>query len=375
MNSKTPYDITYHLVGEQAIPIYMGIKLFPAHRHILIGSSKTQSVIKSLKQELPGIFIEFIEIPAFNIKAAAQLIHTSLAEQTSQLSTNPRILFNLTGGTKLMFVAAYSVAVQHQHTPVYVDTNNKRIDYISGSFQTESFPPVFDSVEPFIRLSGDVIKDDGKTPPSSELKELIPLCLNSSELREFQTILSKNREQYATSKEPFEIKGRSKSKQCCFKKGPNNHWKLSLDSGTLEGTGNIETIFQIVSGVWFEILCYEQLASAYKSGLIKDLRINLKTNWKGEHSESSSEAQELDICFTDGYELTIIECKAGNLTQAHIQKLENLVSKYGGAMGKGILAANYKPWGNTLKRLKNTRNISIISDENARTTLKESLHL
>jgi hypothetical protein len=78
------------------------------------------------------------------------------------------------------------------------------------------------------------------------------------------------------------------------------------------------------------------------AGVIQDLRINVKLNLNLEESKGYSsfgvEYNELDITFTDGYSLYIVECKAGNVTQEQVMKLQNLVRFYGGIEGRGIVA-------------------------------------
>jgi hypothetical protein len=52
---------------------------------------------------------------------------------------------------------------------------------------------------------------------------------------------------------------------------------------------------------------------------------------------------ELDVMFTDGRSLYIAECKAGNVTQEQVMKLQNLVRFYGGVEGRGIVACCFPP--------------------------------
>jgi hypothetical protein len=57
----------------------------------------------------------------------------------------------------------------------------------------------------------------------------------------------------------------------------------------------------------------------------------------------SASYNELDVVFTDGYSLYIVECKAGDVTQEQVMKLQNLVRFYGGVEGRGILASCFPP--------------------------------
>jgi len=102
-----------------------------------------------------------------------------------------------------------------------------------------------------------------------------------------------------------------------------------------------------LSGGWFEEYTYMQFKPYKDAGVIKDLRINLKLRL----SETTSshfpdwrqDYNELDVVFTDGHSLYIVECKAGNITQDQVMKLQNLVRYYGGVGGRGIIASCFEP--------------------------------
>ena len=114
------------------------------------------------------------------------------------------------------------------------------------------------------------------------------------------------------------------------------------------------------------------------SGSIKDLRIGLEVSFKeGSPSNSSlgfSEQlssllgdtyQELDITFTDGRRLYVIECKAGNVNSEHIMKLQNIIRYFGGIEGRAVLASCFEP-GNKIvkKKIDDSKNIHAVSGNN-----------
>jgi len=109
-----------------------------------------------------------------------------------------------------------------------------------------------------------------------------------------------------------------------------------------------------LSGGWFEEYVYAQCKPYEEKGIIKDLRINVKLEldqaYSGGISERSSEHNELDITFTDGYSLYIVECKAGKVTQEQVMKLQNLVRFYGGVEGRGIVACCFPPSAESVRK-------------------------
>jgi hypothetical protein len=109
-----------------------------------------------------------------------------------------------------------------------------------------------------------------------------------------------------------------------------------------------------LSGGWFEEFVYLQCKPYEDAGVIQDLRINVRLNLKQEkgwnHLSRGVEYNELDITFTDGYSLYIVECKAGNVTQEQVMKLQNLVRFYGGIEGRGIVACCVQPNTESVKK-------------------------
>jgi hypothetical protein len=114
-----------------------------------------------------------------------------------------------------------------------------------------------------------------------------------------------------------------------------------------------------LSGGWFEEFVYLQCKPYEDAGVIQDLRINVKLNLKQEnawgYSSFGVEYNELDITFTDGYSLYIVECKAGNVTQEQVMKLQNLVRFYGGIEGRGIVACCVPPNTESAKKKSDAR--------------------
>ena len=79
-----------------------------------------------------------------------------------------------------------------------------------------------------------------------------------------------------------------------------------------------------------------KLQPLVEAGLIMDMRIGLTVSFKEDGTDKSSSSfgelsnlfgdtyQELDITFTDGRRLYVIECKAGKVISEHIMKLQIL---------------------------------------------------
>ncbi len=112
------------LVGEQPIPNLLPILYLKPDQNLLVhsafeGSRRAAKRLKSLAEEF-GVTTHFLELKdAYNpIRIRSQLLET-LKDQTD-------LIFNLTGGTKLMVIAAYEAARELNASCVYYQTEGPR---------------------------------------------------------------------------------------------------------------------------------------------------------------------------------------------------------------------------------------------------------
>ncbi|OQX00234.1 MAG: hypothetical protein BWK74_00005, partial [Desulfobacteraceae bacterium A6] len=131
-------------------------------------------------------------------------------------------------------------------------------------------------------------------------------------------------------------------------------------------------------GGWLEEYTYLRLQPLVKKGWIKDLRIGLEVSFKEDPPDNVSLGyreqlssllgdtyQELDIAFTDGRRLYVIECKAGNVNSEHVMKLQNIVRYFGGIEGRAILASCFYPQNKVVrKKIDDSKNLQAVSGNN-----------
>lgn len=106
------------LVGEQPIPNLLPIRALCPQRVLFVHTgSKTRGtepvarrIARLVEQETKP---DFVAVPPYNLLAARQKINDRLAEPA---------IFNLTGGTKMMALAAYALAVEQNAPFVYLRT-------------------------------------------------------------------------------------------------------------------------------------------------------------------------------------------------------------------------------------------------------------
>src|SRR5205814_306814 len=103
------------LVGDQPLPNFLAVRHFHYDKVLLVYTRETQTQYKYLKAALQKEAlekVEGVETEAFYINQIAQ----RLDEELTYLGlddASEQLVFNLTGGTKAMSLAAFQVAQLH----------------------------------------------------------------------------------------------------------------------------------------------------------------------------------------------------------------------------------------------------------------------
>lgn len=359
------FDVIIHLAGEQAVPNYMAVKLSDAWRHILLTTTRTNQQYSLLSNicSSPESEISHVEVPATDY-AGIKGILSEIPDLQGK-----RVGINLTGGTKPMFAAALDCCREFGYTPFYFDTQERMIVFFSGDFLKIPMPRVFESVEEFAQLGKYRIK--GEVKRSGDLsegrRELVKLFWQDKDwVRRVIADFSK-----ATDKK---YQNQKENPPDCYltalklilKPHPKNKmgealaraWEAEFPTQKCDW----RNAARFGAGEWFEEWLLLQFANSKRNSTFIDLCSNVSLSYAD--GDASRSAQEIDVAFTDGYLLTLIECKAGTVKQEHIQKLENLRRQIGGAMGRGFLCAINSQNQIIMDRVKNG-SVSLICGDTA----------
>ncbi|MDB4542835.1 DUF1887 family CARF protein [bacterium] len=356
-NNAAPFDVIFHLFGEQRMPVLLGILQFKSKKHVFINS-------KDFPAEIMKGFIGnagFNEIPVDPYDP--EDVRASILNALAKMPKDIKVGFNLTGGTKLMYAGALAACRKVNATPFYFNSRNDRVVFLND-FETEPTKPIT-SVETFISLNGSglSISKPGywNDIPGIKSPERRRLTLKLWETRSKIAILYKELRSYNDGTKPFSVSNKHISAKLT-----NSHRAEVCISGENFCFENWPTLARYLSGGWLEEYVYIILEPFVKSGKIRDLRIGLEISFKQPISPEEPTGfreqlgsligetyQELDVVFTDGKRLYIVECKAGNLTSEQVMKLQNVVRYFGGIEGQGILASCFPPNGKVVRRKVN----------------------
>ncbi len=330
------YDLVIHLLGEQTIPVFFGMRQFSAKENLLLTTKEYEAQAQRLARITSTRMTPVVIADPFRPSDTRKAI----TKQVAALAPGAKVAVNMTGGTKLMFAGALSACWELGLEPFYVEIKNHNIILLRDGRQ---IPFVgISNVEDFIRAVGFSTVSTGRWPrdPEHRQNQSLPEAAKIWAKRNCLPGLYRARE-FQDFSYRWERSG--------FRSEFSYSWKFGQISINSDGAGQIvlenETVhgnFRVLAGRWLEEFLYSLLRPLESEGTIRDLRVGLEPGYLNDSNMTSNGiAQEFDCAFTDGKRLWIAECKAGLVTQEAIQKLENNLKLYGGVAARGILVYSH----------------------------------
>ncbi|PIE40275.1 MAG: hypothetical protein CSA51_01565 [Gammaproteobacteria bacterium] len=358
VNSQSDhYDVIFHLFSEQRIPVLLGINQFNCKMHVFVNTKQFPATV--MRQFVMGG--DFFELPVDPY--SPENVRNEILKLVRSLPSSLRIGFNLTAGTKLMYAGALAACKSVNATPFYFDVKNNKVIFLDD-FKSEK-TVLIESVEPFISVNGNSlwISNDGDISQSSEFNSHLRNEL-TNELWKCRSKISKFYKKLVPiidTQESFRFER------------PGIYMELSetlaaeiVINGRRFYFDHWPDFARYLCGGWFEEYAYQSLQPLLDSGKIKDLRLGLEVSIDDQKgyayiSEKNKPYQELDITFTDGRSLYIVECKAGAVKSDHIMKLQNIVRYFGGVSGQGILCCCFAPKNKVVaKKVLESGNVELV---------------
>jgi Domain of unknown function (DUF1887) len=367
------YDVIFHLFGEQRMPNLLGVVQFSSSKHIFVNSEQFPADV--MKQFLGEAEYGEISVDPYD----PENVRSTILDQIAKMPTNIRIGFNLTGGTKLMYAGALAACRKVNATPFYFNSRNNKVIFLNDFESVDT--RLISSVETFIKLNVNnlFISKPGywEEIPGINLPErkklTFELWKGRSKISKFYKELLEHGSKYNDNPKPFSFSKNDIS----VKLSALNEAEIHMGSNVFQFK-YWPNFAHYLCGGWLEEYTYLRLQSLVKAGWIKDIRIGLEVSFKEDHRDNVSLGyreqlsslfgdtyQELDIAFTDGRRLYVIECKAGNVNSEHVMKLQNIVRYFGGIEGRAILASCFYPQNKIVrKKIDDSKNLKAVSGDN-----------
>lgn len=324
-------------LGGQLLPIYIGIKEFmPDKIHFIVSneSKEGEIVFKELFKELK--FSEYVCDP-FNFYSIRSILENIIIK----VGEKDEIHINMTGGTKIMLLSAYSVIGDKKINGFYIDQDFNLIEiptYSKKIIESQL------SIRDFFFLSGH------KMFSSKHLTDVTPLELKTSyeiesfaisysklysritgQIRKKHRILSESGFETLTDYESIKwgndfVEIKNKNKFITFKS--NNVKGLFFNAG------------------WWELIVATEVAKWDKA---KEVMIHCELPFK---SDDKVLKNEIDILVNTGKKLIFVECKSGIIKQEDINKIKIVKQTYGGTISKSLLVSRFMPPQSIIEKCK-----------------------
>jgi hypothetical protein len=333
------HQITF--VGGQLLPVLVGIKEFSPDIIHFIVSEESKNKINLIKSFiLEQSYSENICNP-FDFES----IKTICENLLRKIDKKDELYFNLTGGTKIMILAAQSLIIEKNLNGFYINQDDTFLKI--PSYSTQNLKSRISIVD-FLEISGhkltsfkkilDFSTNDFKVVDAidsfSFLHEKIYLKINQIVRKTFITL----------NKIP-------KSGQLEINDKTNIFWTTDI----IKVIENQKEIFKIQSSnvrnlffyaSWWELLVAREI---FKWSKVKELLIQCELPFK---TNPKLPKNEIDVLVNLGGKLVFIECKSGMVKPDDINKMRIIKDTYGGIISKSLLVCRVKPDETILEKCK-----------------------
>lgn len=359
---------THHvcLVSEQTLPNYLGSivpEAFPKKVHLIVtGRMKERADILEKALRLRGYDVRQYPLAAPEPDAMMDALDTVYAD------TGTDVAINVTGGTKIMALAAVEWAGIQDERPFlfYVDTDRKKILQIGGKQEQYALNISLGVQSILYAGAGHTIIRHKNTPLKKEEREALKNLLaiftkNTSALSMFNFCAAESKKQLLCADMPF-----SSSED--FSTALNiaeNLGKLKVNSRKIQYTS--EEARAWCNGGWLEEYIKKILYQMKCNNVIDDWGSNVEIDCRFKKQHKNDSWNELDGVFTAQNRLFVIECKSCDMQknkktgqlQSHaeraIYKLDSLKKTLGGTLSRGMIVCIHAPRPEDIQRCKDLR--------------------
>ncbi|RKU91963.1 DUF1887 domain-containing protein [Helicobacter pylori] len=369
------FDVIFHSLGEQLMPVFLGMRQFSAQKHVFIVSHlKNAKTLERFFEERKNTNKNFqintdslnsIKVNVFEPKE----IYEKILEYIEKYGLkDKRLCFNLTGGTKMVFLAGLKASEYFQTPYFYIEERTQQLSFFKNPSEIEPFIipaiPIKD-VETFFSLHvpNRMIEQNGIVDEES-LEKIQERKNLSSLLYEHRSriisLYQKINDNYSKDKTvnicENNLKIFYKDHQVCV--------NIDGKEMKLKYSENEDDFRKYIIGGWFEEYIYFELLDLLDKQVIYDLCLNMRLSVESMTDTQRNERPiyaELDMAFSDGKNLYVVECKSGGLKDKGVlTTLSTNTQIFGGSNAKCILISSDDNLGQNIQEKIKILNIKFI---------------
>lgn len=332
------HQITF--IGGQVLPIFVGIKEYSPDKIHFIVSEESKDKINLLKPLLDTKIYSEIICNAYDFIS----IKEACEEIINRLEPTDEISFNMTGGTKIMVLAAQSLIQKGSGEGFYLNPDNTILKLPSYTFMQLTCEI---SVREFLDLSGHKINSFKLINYFAKEDFLAANKISSfANLdKTFSIVATYFRKNFDDIKKiPQNGNVKITEKIICI-------WDRRKIVISKNGTNIFKANSQYIrdlffNSAWWEIIVAKKISEWTK---VRELLIQCKLPFRGDIKILKN---EIDILVNTGRKLIFVECKSGIVKQEDINKMKIIKDTYGGIISKSILVSRFLPSKNILEKCK-----------------------
>jgi hypothetical protein len=350
------------LVSDQAAPNLLAA-LDPAlkpEEAVLMVSRKMQARAEALEAVLNEAGVKTTRVPLDDEHDFAGLENTLL--EVANARTTQSIALNLTGGTKLMALAAQSVAQAYDWPVFYVDADTDEAIWLGKTGGRQKLNQQL-RLTHYLRGYGFTLRQGVNRPqPSQRHNDLLQTLITQVGSLEHPLSQLNWIGQQAEDKKTLSIRLDAKQLDS---RGLEVLLRHFSDAGVVRIQGDSLTFMDenelaFAKGGWLEHHVYRTLCGVTGDLNIRDKAANLFV------VDANNVENELDISFMARNRLFVIECKTARMDKPEapkandtLFKLSEICRRVGGLGTRGMLAS-YRPLRDSEKKLARALNIELV---------------
>lgn len=323
------------LVSRQAMANVLPVFMYKPSNIVLLTTPEEKSCADNLEKLFKAKNYDVIRkdnLNAYDYIAFKEVVNNEL------MNFQNDVCLNVTGGTKLMALAAYEAFAEKDKTIIYCNTEKNEIIYLFPELKTEPLKLNL-SIEDYLNAYGYVLLEAKSQDVKDNYIDLFTHLYEQKLIKKFTVFLDNYRSQSAADsnlktfndrKDKIFSVQKTVSAVLLFVK--DKKYKFNDD--------------RFLKGEWLE---YFVQWSLKKQNVTPEVGVKIKS--------SSNVENEIDIMFIKNYQLNLISCKSGrrNDPNKDIYEIETLRNIAGGTFGKAFLVTAASLTERILKRAEDLK--------------------
>ena len=347
------------LVGGQPTPVFQGVLLTQPDKIVLICSSETDNVAKTIQAKLADLKFYNVLIEHLSVEYISVIRERVNFILENYVAPDDELSMNLISGAKIWSLTFLELCTRNDAHIFCISQNGSVLD-IRGKSEREVVE--FDMFTQFALLSNPLAKyhrfADYSTTEKQNAKIIKRLYTNSVFQKLLKAIKEDIQQKYSGNIYAFAKNDQS------IEIGENQYiewhaedkvFSISLSNASYDEVSGQFAVEMLLNTAWFEYEVAKMMAEIYSAE-------NVYTNCRFS-SSNGEDKNEVDVIVNTGQKLLFVECKTQVTRITDIDKFASVVKAYGGTGSKALFVTLAPMKSTCLEKCKDNRISAINIDK------------